>query len=221
MQLKVDRSETLRYLGYKGGYIPEDVEKMLTECMEKIEEISNIRYVYKVFNLDEVTLKGNDITNHLEGCQKCILMAATIGMETDDYVKKMQVKDMTRAVMLDACGSSAIENVCNLVEEILREQFEYKGMYVTKRFSPGYGDMPIEQQREMCNLLDAQRKIGIYITDGNMIIPVKSVTAVLGISKTKPKNEASENSKCDSCNLKESCKYKLEYGKDGRTNCGE
>ena len=214
MKLKVDRSETLRYLGYKGGHIPEDVEKMLTECMEKIEEIANIRYVYKVFNVDEVALKGNDIAAHLENCQNCIFMAATIGIETDDFVKRMQLKDMTRAVILDACGSSAIENVCTQVEEILREQFGYKGMYVTGRFSPGYGDMPVSQQRELCELIDAQRKIGVYITDSNMIIPVKSVTAVLGISKTEPKTKTEKNSNCDSCNLAENCNYK-----NGGTEC--
>jgi len=215
VKVNVDRNETLRYLGYKGGPIPEDVERMLAACMAEIEEIAHTRYAYKVFDVDAVDLTGEDIAKHLEGCGQCILMAATLGMETDDLVRKMQVKDMARAITLDACASSAIENLCNQVEARLREEFKDKGKFITGRFSPGYGDMPVSQQRALCHLLDAQRKIGIYLTSGDAMIPVKSITAVLGISDKKT-HHTDTKSNCDVCNLTENCNFRKES-----RNCGK
>jgi len=213
MKIKVNRDEALRYLGYKGGQIHEDVIRALSDCMAELEEIARARYIYKVLNIDEVNFQGNDIAKHLDGCNKCILMAATVGMEVDELIKRRQMKDMTAAVMLDACGSSAVENACNQVETMLRAQFSEKGMFVTGRFSPGYGDMPLSQQKELCYLLDVQRSIGIYNTDSNTLIPSKSVTAVMGISnKPLGKTCAGEATKssCDLCNFSGKCNFRKE-----------
>ena len=218
MKAIVDKNETLRYLGYKGGHIPGDVNRMISECIAEIEETAYIRYVYRVFATDETPLAGEDIAKHLEGCRECVIMAATLGMEADNLVRKTQALDMARAVILDACGSSAIENACDRIEEMLRREWEEKGMYVTGRFSPGYGDMPMSQQKELCNLLDAQRKAGIYITSGNAMIPVKSVTAVMGISD-KNVNNIKIKTNCGLCGLAESCNFRKEGARCEKSNC--
>ena len=89
------------------------------------------------------------------------------------------MKSMADALILDACAGAAIENVCdNLCADIAAA---VAPMYLTDRFSPGYGDLPLAQQFELCRVLDVSRRIGVTLSDGGLMIPQKSVTAVMGI----------------------------------------
>ena len=76
---------------------------------------------------------------------------------------------MARAVVLDSFASVAVEQVCQKVDEILAEK--YSGKYMTFRFSPGYGDYPIEMQKEYLRILDAPRKIGLTTGDSCLLVP--------------------------------------------------
>ena len=76
---------------------------------------------------------------------------------------------------------------------------------MTFRFSPGYGDYPIELQKDFLRILDAQRKIGLTVNDNFMLVPTKSVTAVLGLSKN-PIEQKKRG--CAVCNMRDKCKYR-------------
>ena len=206
MKIEIDRNEALRYLGCKEGGVPKDIEAMLSECAAAIEETANVRYVYKVFDAGEVRLMGSDVKKHLEGCFKHIILAATLGIEADNLIRRMQVKDMARAVVLDACGSCGIESVMNRIGVMLSEEFKGENMYVRSRFSPGYGDMPLSQQKELCDLLDTQRKAGIYVTGGNALVPFKSITAITGVSHEPAAGECAKG-KCETCNMAADCMF--------------
>lgn len=213
MHITIDKMETLRYLGYKGGTVPSDIGQMIDDCIKETEKTVVPRTVFKILNADEITLQGNDIARHLQDCEQCILIAATLGMEIDFLIRRAQVTDMSRAIILDACGNSAIETVCDLLEDEIRNKWAQKGMCVTGRFSPGYGDMPITQVAEFCRVLDTQRKIGLYVNESSTMIPTKSVTAVIGVSKN---NLLTQKKDCNICNLYETCAFR----KEGRT-CGK
>ena len=83
-------------------------------------------------------------------------------------------------------------------------ELEKSGLYLRPRFSPGYGDFPIEFQEPIMRMLDCAKKIGLTMTDSYMMSPTKSVTAIIGISTEK---ERCPISGCEACGKKD-CAYR-------------
>ena len=132
-----------------------------------------------------------------------MLLCATLGAEVDRLIRVAQIRDMAKAVVLDSMASVAIEQVCQQADEIIAAQLP--GCYLTFRYSPGYGDYPVELQKTFLTLLDAPRKIGLSVSDSCLLIPAKSVTAIAGISDLPiPQKKRG----CAVCNLRETCQYR-------------
>ena len=137
-------------------------------------------------------------------------MAATLGAEAEALIRRTQRRSMADAVILDAAASAAIEQVCDALCEEL--QAAVAPRYLTTRFSPGYGDMPLSDQATLFRVLDVERRIGVSLTDGGLMLPQKSVTAILGLSNCPTQTRGG----CESCINHESCDYR----KDGK-HCGK
>ena len=75
------------------------------------------------------------------------------------------------------------------------------------RYSPGYGDLSIEKNIDIINVLNSQKNIGLTVTDSGIMIPRKSVVALIGVSKKGIKREKKS---CDNCYNKHNCNYKKE-----------
>ncbi len=210
----IDQKEALRYLGYVGGVPDDNTQQLLNSCEEQVLSVLEPRYLYQIFDTNftpktislngcTLELAGYDICNFLTGCEKVVVLCATLSINVDRYIKLTQYTDMAKAVIADSIASVAIEILCDNIAEEIKEKFpEY---HQTTRFSPGYGDFPIEMQKELLTVLDAQKKIGITATDDCMLTPKKSVTAVIGLST----NEITENRHgCETCNLRDTCLYR-------------
>lgn len=215
----INRAEALCYLGCRNGCIPQELSAAIDRCTALLLETAQPRLVWRQFDLaPDGTLagtgflpQGGDIAALLRGCHSAILLAATLGAETERLLRQAQVRNMADAVILDSCASCAIENVCDNFCADLQASLELG--YLTDRFSPGYGDLPIRQQAEIAKLLDMERRAGIHLSPGGMLIPQKSVIALLGIAKTpRPKRKSG----CAGCNLFDTCVYR----KENRT-CGQ
>lgn len=208
---KIDKSEALRYLGYRNTKIDDNLLSLIEESEEEVRKFATPRYIYKVFDFKETSegvtflntnlnLKGNSIKKHLEGCERLVALAVTIGEGIDRNIRILSHTNLAKSVVFDAFSSAAIEQVCNKVEDIIREEFkEYK---MTFRFGIGYGDLPLSHQKDFIKVLDASKKIGITVGDSYMMIPTKSVTAIIGLSKEEIKKA---NRNCADCNLMGNC----------------
>ena len=106
---------------------------------------------------------------------------------------------------MQAAATAMIESYCDEVNTALKESFEKKGLYLRPRFSPGYGDFPLECQRDITSVLETAKRIGIMLTDSLLMTPSKSVTAVMGVS---PKPHRCEVRGCELCS-KTDCAYRL------------
>lgn len=201
---KLNRNEAVRYLGGAGIQMNEQMESLMSECEKEVLEKASPKFRYIELDLPcEAIMGGNDIVNHLEGCEKAILMCATLGADIDKLIRISQISDMAKAVVLDSFSSVAIEQVCNKVDEIIAEK--YDGYYMTFRFSPGYGDYPLSLQQDFLRMLDAPRKIGLTTNDNFLLMPSKSVTAVMGISKNPIEKKKRG---CAICNMRGKCRYR-------------
>ena len=207
----IDITLALRYMGCRGR-APGNILALAEECAGELCGVMKPRFVYveKAPSDASFLLSGNDIKKHIGGCRSVLFFAATLGSDVDALIRRRETSDVTKAFALDALASAAIERFCDFAEEELADK--YAGKYLTSRFSPGYGDFPLEAQTEFLTLVDAGRKIGLFTTDSFMLSPSKSVTAVIGVSDAVL---PSERGSCANCNLRDNCSFR----KDG-DRCG-
>lgn len=174
-----------------------EIEKMLiSEALPKA--------IYRIMEISDIKLKGISIRRHLAGCSKAAVMGATLGAGTDNMIRRLQITDMSAAVIADCGASILIQQVCDEFQKTIENAVNG---YTTSRFSPGYGDFPIELQSDIVRYIDGQRKIGLNVTSNNLLVPRKSVTAVIGISD---KPVSGRLATCDECILKEKCDLRKE-----------
>lgn len=187
----INRREAALYLGYGKNEPDEVIRNLMDECEGPLMEACHPAFSYGVFDiltcseekivLSEctLTLTGKDIGKLLRGCTKAVLFAATLGSGVDALLRKLQITNMPKALLTDAMAGAAIEQICNDFQEELQERFP--AMQQTMRYSPGYGDLPLELQRELLATLEAGKRIGLSVTESNMLTPLKSVTAIIGL----------------------------------------
>lgn len=212
----IRREETLRYLGYQGQPLEDSLLEKLNLARERIRRVSRPLYTYRIFPLSRtetglvpqgtsLLLSGEDIANHLAGCNQVALMAATLGVQVDKEIKYLELTDMTLGAMADAAATAAVEELCDWVEITVHREAKCHGLFATGRFSPGYGDLPIRLQREFTRALDTPKTIGLTVNGSGILLPRKSVTAILGLS-SEPIAAAGRS--CTSCPNWESCPYR-------------
>lgn len=205
--------EVLRYLGSAQTVPSPELLSQLDRAAQTLLAAVTPRLLWRSFPLEETTLIGTTLTlpgesirSHLESCHHCILLAATLGMEAEQLIRRAQATDLSFAVLLDSCASAALESLCDQAEEHLRSQTEARGLFLTGRYSPGYGDLPLSLQEEFCALLDTERRLGLTVSTTSLLLPRKSVTAILGISPTPPQPPKPG---CTGCSLYHSCQIRL------------
>lgn len=208
--MELDIAEALRYLGVKVPP-PEALRQEIAGIAGRLARTVQPRYTYRVFSavhgpdgvlLREAGIKltGQSAARMLAQCRQAVLLVCTLGMGFESLLRAEQARDMSRAVMLDACGSAWVEAGCDAAEKEIAARFP--GLYLTDRFSPGYGDLPLELQPAICAVLDTQRRVGVHVTDSLLMNPSKSVTAVIGLAD---KPQMARIRGCAHCSMRETC----------------
>ncbi len=125
--------------------------------------------------------KSEKLRNNLQGCSKAVLFAATIGAGIDRLIRRYEKADPKLGLLLQGLGAERVESLCDAFDAEVKACAEKLGGETNWRYSPGYGDLPIEVQRVFLPLLDAERRLGITLSESCLMAPSKSVTAIIGI----------------------------------------
>lgn len=190
--VKLNKSEIYRYLGHKQGMdISCEVSAMVEEVLEAVLKNSAPKVCYKRFDVkieDEIDfgflqVKSEELARNLAECAETVIFAATIGIFTDRQIQKETILSPARACVYQAVGATVIEAVCDDFNEWLLQEEAKKGNILKPRYSPGYGDVALFVQKDICRELETAKHIGITLTDSLLMIPEKSVTAFIGIKK--------------------------------------
>lgn len=186
---EISKAEAARYMGIRTA-----PDSQTAAILDKYEVIVRDRlkpsYVYREADVEisaegvqlsgfPALLTGKSIRKHLEGCNRAVVLAATVSAEADRLIRETSVVDMAAALAVDALCSAAIEQTCDIAEAEIFGDMPKEAR--TFRFSAGYGDLPIELQRDFLEYLNAQRRIGLTCTDSYLLTPTKSVTAIIGL----------------------------------------
>ncbi len=180
----VNQKEIFRYAGVKKE-TPE-LSKMLDDCLASaLGKISYklcfclipVKTSENTVELGSTRVVSKDLSKNLGECNSAVVFAATLGQELDRTIARFSAISPSKAVMLQAIGSERIEALCNIFNAEIRKEYGS----TAPRFSPGYGDLPLELQCDIFSLLDCSRKIGLTLCDSLLMSPSKSVTAIIGI----------------------------------------
>ena len=208
--------EVKRYWGYYGPIEHPEADSYIAEAVSALEKESDPHHVYKVFpvsiendtvRIESRTLESAALARNLTGCTKAVLFAATIGPACDRLVKRANLKSYTLMSCYQAAGAAAIEAYCDELNDKICEEAKAEGLYPRPRFSPGYGDLKLDHQKDWFRLLDITKNTGIELTDSLLMVPTKSVTAIIGLS---PVNTPCIRQGCENCNMSSTCEYSRE-----------
>lgn len=205
--------DALRFMGVPKEARSGEMAERAYRTFELLEGFIRPRRVWGRFSvladdrgirLDEaVRIESGSLARLMAHSRECWVMAVTLGPEVDRRILLAQKQDMLDGMVLDACASVRADALCDEVEgEIFRELRE--GEHPTMRFSPGYGDAPLTASADLIALLDATRRIGLAMTRSYMMTPIKSVTALIGISD---QNE-DRTRDCSRCSAGPDCPYR-------------
>ena len=211
-EIKIPVGEALRYM--RAANADSETRQLAEDTARMLEKRVQPRYLWRACRIDrtgaEVSLPeaGLALPGALAGkmlaeCDTAVLLVCTIGAGFDRLEKEWEARDMARAAVMDTCGSAWTEAVCDAAEEEIRGRFP--GKYLTDRFSPGYGDLPLSLQADFLRALDGGRKLGITANESFLLLPCKSVTAVIGLSD---RPQGAKIRGCAYCSLRENCEYR-------------
>ncbi len=188
----IDRREVLRYAGVIEG--TSDIDAMLSDCISEIKDRLSYRVCWCEFEVNVTDteidigfarISSSSLKKVLCDCDRAVIFCATVGVDIDRLISRYSLTSPSRAVLLQALGSERVEALCDAFCLDISERAAISGAEITRRFSPGYGDLPLEFQRDVFAVLDSYKRIGVSLGENLFMTPTKSVTAIFGIKNVK------------------------------------
>jgi len=180
--LHINKSELAQRLKTPVGFEHETV----SECEEILKRICTPKYSFikvkittedadTVF-LDGLKVVSKDLFKNLRGCTDGYIMAMTLGMEVDRKILSFGITSPAKGFILDAVASAYAESLADHVSTIIAD-----GKKLRPRYSPGYGDLSLDVQKDVLGILNADKLMGIKLGANMLMTPKKSVTAIQGV----------------------------------------
>jgi len=187
--MRVPYRDILDYLGYRGKAADDNTLRLVKESLSELLELNSLRNTYEIWecsvddsevHFSDLTINSERLARHLKGCRYVSLFALTLGAQVDTLIRRYQISNMPKAVIFDATASVMAGKFVDDLEDEICSVLPLNAMKKTIRFSPGYGDFELSHQKDILERLDAARKIGLVMSDGYMLLPSKSITALAG-----------------------------------------
>jgi hypothetical protein len=211
-ELDVDIKQVLSRMGYGTAGVPSArIESLVKEYADNICHLIEPSYSYvirdvnsvrgaRIFIEGSVTFRSNVIARLLEHCPKVAVFVLTIGDRLGEMVHQLSGEGfMVQAAVLDAIGSDAAETLAHVVQDIIRREAAAEGLDVSLRFSPGYCDWRVSQQKMVFRAM-AGDSAGVRLTDGCLMVPQKSISGIIGIG---PADRVESYNPCLTCNKRD------------------
>ena len=215
----IDLGEIKRYLKYDSETLDKVTEKNIKRALEIVAKMADFKYLYRKYSIvvtdKQVDIKDANLifesislANHLKKCDEAVLFIATLGLTLDKEIERLEVIDLALAYAVNAVAVAYLEEA---IDETLVDIDTSKNQ--TSRYSIGYGDLELKYQNDLINILDASKQIGVYALETHLMVPAKTVSAIVGLSFEMVNSDLK---KCDNCLTNGKCSGRcleeLEYG---------
>ncbi|MDD3027282.1 MAG: vitamin B12 dependent-methionine synthase activation domain-containing protein [Erysipelotrichaceae bacterium] len=207
MDINYDLNQVKRYLGMDEQ--PNEIDQDIEKLYQRLKPLLDPKYYYRVFKfslnplkIENRIFKSKDMDKLLNTSDRVIILAVTLGGKIEQEIRRFNVANKFNSIVSDALLSSMVEDYQEKIIDQLRG--EYPGKYFTDAFAPGYGDLDINFQRDIFDLLQLEKRIGVNLTPTMLMVPRKSITCFIGISDIAQGKVTG----CDTCNMKETCQLR-------------
>ena len=176
----------------KGRAFSRSLSSKIVFWKERLDALTNPILSYRMYGVQTVSktgvelegnlcLKSSKLARTLNGCKKVVCFLGTIGARIEkEIVGLMGQRRLSDAYVLDVMGSASAENMVTQFYQGMKKLHKTDNKTVTLRFSPGYCDWPVTEQKPLFRLLDA-KAVGVQLTDSCLMQPRKSISGVFGI----------------------------------------
>ncbi len=208
-QLLITPADVYEQMGYHDA-TPDEVTQ--TETKKIIREVRPWllpQFCYLVVPELPAFDMGKIILRQLRGSEAYALFVCTSGVEFEAYQQRLMADgDMVRVFIADALGSVIAEKCADQMEQHLQSSIDKLRWHHTNRFSPGYCGWHVSQQQLLFPLFDGHT-CGVHLTDSSLMVPIKSVSGVIGLGKEVRKLDYT----CGLCDFEKCYKRKLKPAK--------
>ena len=171
------------------GYRDEAIEKIEKELKETIQAgMVAVRVPITIqgdiLRFPDFSAESAALAKNLAGCREAYLMAVTLGIKTERWLHRLSILSPAKHFLADGLASAYAEAAADLANAMLGD-----GKRLASRFSPGYADLPLSVQSDLLNAVDANKYLHISLSDSLLMIPQKSITAIIGIKSEDGKGE--------------------------------
>lgn len=187
-----NRKEILRYLS-AGDMPPEVLDAQIERAISLAKSAVRPRWVSGTFRCEAkedgafvggVWFAGSSLGRNLRSCGRTFLLAVTLGAEADLLLRREALRGATNGAVMQAVLTEAIERACDRAERELANSLAPRET-LRPRFSLGYGDTLLADQKSFFALLPVTKRLGVSLSDSFLMTPTKSVTAFIGIQERK------------------------------------
>ena len=198
------KENALKYLGYLDNQVDSNTEILLNECLKELEQVTP-KFMYQIYTLTHhpltikelnLTINYPDLIDLFDSCDRIVIIACTLCLQLDHQLRYYSKINLTKMTVMDALASSYIEIKCDEYEA--KQNFGKR----TFRFCPGYGNVPLELNKNLANALNCSKHIGLTVQESNLLLPQKSMIGLIGLGDEKLTKH------CFSCVNKENCMYR-------------
>ena len=178
--MEIKMKELSAYLRMGGcepkGALAGRIEELKAEILKAMRP----RRTWRRVSVADIPRPGSSLMRHLAGCRDAYLVCGTLGTGVDALQRRLSVNSGADALIVQALGAAYMESWMDEMEDAIRAELA-PGESIILRYSPGYGDWPLAAQRDLLEMLDSSRTVGVSLTDNMLMVPSKSVSAVIGV----------------------------------------
>ena len=214
--MKISEKEVLRYLGFRQHMPDENTLRFICAVESALQTEIRPKSIYGEFPLaflsnrevkiGDKVFESEKLRRHLNGCERILVFAATLGAGADSLLRRYSATDRAKAAVAQAVLAAATESYCDEVCAEIAKKENKNGWYLRPRFSPGYGDLALTAQRDLFALLEITKRTGIVLTESCLMLPTKSVTAFIGLTRDAQRCDKRGCALCDNTD----CAYRKE-----------
>ncbi|MBR1688257.1 MAG: methionine synthase [Prevotella sp.] len=203
--LGIALSDIYEQMGYR-GQLPDDATQQETQAVaDEVCSWLQPAFCYFVVPRQPDFDMGRIILRQLRDAEAYALFVCTSGAAFEAYQQRLKEQgDMVRVFIADALGSVIAEKCADRMEQHLQASIDKLGWHHTNRFSPGYCGWHVSQQQRLFPLFGGQT-CGVSLTDSSLMVPIKSVSGIIGLGKKVRKQDYT----CGLCDFKQCYKRRL------------
>ena len=181
--LLITFADVYEQMGYHGALPDEATQRETQAVVDDVRQWLHPQFCFFVVRELPAFDMGKIILRQLRGSEAYALFVCTAGVDYESYQQRLKAEgDMVRVFIADALGSVIAEKCADQMETTLQESIDKLGWHHTNRFSPGYCGWHVSEQQRLFPLFDGHT-CGITLTDSSLMVPIKSVSGIIGLGQ--------------------------------------